>query len=277
MPPRCCSVGDARQPHHSPAAKMAEALVCHQKRKRSLNRRLPQLPEPAQPAVPSSPPHSSPCAWRTAPVTIGPGSPIVASAKAPGRAGGVQQLDPWSRSCCGSVLARCAVPRFVSILSLLLQAPDVLSLWTYASRVASRHRSTSHDRPRAHEQPLEITQRRRPRWREHSRVGRPAVSFSQLGGGITTQISIACPSRPIGDGRLPPGAAYIYPDAHIGQPIGLTQHRTFRQESDSRSPVPGGRDPLTARPRTDSWTDRYNRVEDVRRGLVATLVKDIST
>lgn len=147
-----------------PLAKIVEALVCHQKRKRPLNRRSPQLPEPAQPALPSSPPHSSPVPGAQPLVTIGPGSPIVASAKAPGRAGGwSSSWTPGEDRVVGAFSpAELCRALFLFYRCCCSELPTFSAFEQTARQVASHHRTPFKKDSQHTTSPLEITERYRP-------------------------------------------------------------------------------------------------------------------
>jgi hypothetical protein len=157
----------------------------------------------------------------------------------------------------GNLLARCAVPRFCFYFTCIVAVAS--SLLNVAAPPEQRRStavlpnltSPAHDwrsiaRPTRADRPAERTAHHPLCCTRQPASDPPA----QLGGGITTQISRAHPPRPIGVGNLPPGTAYIYPGAHIGQPQCSLSTPSYHQGIQvSCSLGPGGRQhPLPARP-----------------------------
>jgi hypothetical protein len=257
--------------------------VCRQKRKSPLNRRGPQLPQPAQPTAPLN-------------LEAGSCSPLVQKPRSwllprvPGGWVGGPAARPLEQIV-GKCSRPCAVPRFCSyfIIACCSEPPNALrrpenNVGRQASPVRERtpHR-TSDTIGNPHL--LETDNRSAEKHTNHTKhttlppcTRRPVSSpLAQLGGGIITEIRLPAPL--VSPTSHPALRIFTRIAPYWDNPLSLTS-----AESSLRFPVSCYSKPVSRvfrppYPRPRVWTIPYNTDDCcVRwRGSVATPVSDIST
>lgn len=147
-----------------PLAKIVEALVCHQKRKSYSIDGSPNCPNQPSPCCRRPHPTAPPVPGAQPLVTIGPGSPIVASAKAPGRAGGwSSSWTPGEDRVVGAFSpAELCRALFLFYRCCCSELPTFSAFEQTARQVASHHRTPFKKDSQHTTSPLEITERYRP-------------------------------------------------------------------------------------------------------------------
>jgi hypothetical protein len=170
----------------------------------------------------------------------------------------VQQRDPWSRSQGGSVLARCAVPRFCFYF-ILAAAPSRERPAPFQELEPLSSDTSRTSRTQGTPLGFEITQKRTPAEQHTPRscTRRPAaVSFPNWAAALPPKFLllarlvrlVSTPSRP--------ALRLFTRSAHIGQPIARLSAELASRNPTFSFPGPGGWDTLPARPSTenpDSW------------------------